>query len=70
MIFESKFPDPRVVREAEIYQLSAPDFRTAHRRTVATIYRPSDFEQMDRGYRSKACFQHYTFEDMQIEKCW
>ena len=48
----------RVIREAEAYQLSAPDFRTGHRRTVVTIYGPKDFKQMDRSDRIRACYQH------------
>ena len=48
----------RVIHETEVYQLPAPDFRAGHRRTIVTIYGPRDFEQMDRGDRSRACYQH------------
>jgi predicted HTH transcriptional regulator len=48
----------RVVQAAEVYQLPAPDFRVAHRRTVVTIFGPRDFEAMDRGDRVRACYQH------------
>jgi ATP-dependent DNA helicase RecG len=58
----------RVVQEAEIYQLPAPDFRAGHRRTVATIYGPRDFEQMDRGDRSRACFQHCALKWVMAEQ--
>jgi predicted HTH transcriptional regulator len=48
----------RVVSLAETYQLPAPDFRAAHNRTVATIYGPKPFEEMDRDDRIRACYQH------------
>ncbi len=48
----------RVIHEAEVYQLPAPDFRAGHQRTVVTFYGPRDFEQMDRGDRTVACYQH------------
>jgi predicted HTH transcriptional regulator len=48
----------RVVATAELYQLPAPDFRTAFNRTVATIYGPKPFEEMDREDRIRACYQH------------
>ena len=48
----------RVVHAAEVYQLPAPDFRAAHRRTIVTIYGPKDFEEMDREDRVRACYQH------------
>lgn len=48
----------RVVQEAEVYQLPAPDFRTSHLRTVVVIYGPRDFEEMDRDDRVRACYQH------------
>jgi predicted HTH transcriptional regulator len=48
----------RVVQAAEVYQLPAPDFRAAHRRTVVTIYGPRPFEEMDRDDRIRACYQH------------
>lgn len=48
----------RVVTAAELYQVPAPDFRAAHRRTVATIFGPKPFEEMDREDRIRACYQH------------
>jgi predicted HTH transcriptional regulator len=48
----------RVVRAAEVYQLPAPDFRAAHRRTVVTIFGPRSFEEMAREDRIRACYQH------------
>ncbi len=48
----------RVIHETEAYQLPAPDFRVGHQRTVVTIFGPRDFEKMDRGDRTRACYQH------------
>ena len=48
----------KVVNAAEVYQLPAPDFRSGHRRTIATIYGPRGFEAMDREDRIRACYQH------------
>ncbi len=48
----------RVVERAEDYQLPAPDFRIAHRRTVATIYGQRPFDEMGRDDRIRACYQH------------
>ena len=48
----------RVVGEAEVFQLPAPDFRVGHRRTIVTIYGPRAFAAMSREDRVRACFQH------------
>jgi ATP-dependent DNA helicase RecG len=48
----------RVVRDAEFYQLPAPDFKAMHQRTLVTIYGPRDFEDMNRDDRMRACYQH------------
>ena len=58
----------RVVHEAEVYQLPAPDFRAGHQRTVVTIYGPRDFEQMDRGDRIRACYQHCALKWVMSER--
>jgi ATP-dependent DNA helicase RecG len=52
----------RVIHETEVYQLPVPDFRAGHRRTIVTIYGPRDFEQMDRGDRTRVCYRHYTLK--------
>ena len=36
----------------------APDFRVAGDSTVAVLYGPRTFSQMDRGERIRACYQH------------
>jgi ATP-dependent DNA helicase RecG len=48
----------RVVSTAEAYQLPAPDFRSAHHRTMVIVYGPRPFEAMDRDDRIRACYQH------------
>ncbi len=48
----------KVVAAAEAYQLPAPDFKAAHRRTAVTIFGPRAFEEMDREDRVRACYQH------------
>ena len=48
----------RVVQAAEVYQLPAPDFRSGFKRTVAAIYGPQSFENMERTDRVRACYQH------------
>jgi predicted HTH transcriptional regulator len=58
----------RVVQAAEIYQLPAPDFRAAHRRTVVTIYGPKPFEEMDRDDRVRACYQHCVLRYVMSER--
>jgi predicted HTH transcriptional regulator len=58
----------RVVQAAEMYQLPAPDFRAAHRRTVVTIYGPKPFEDMDRDDRVRACYQHCCLRYVMGEK--
>ncbi|MGC8508861.1 MAG: ATP-binding protein [Thiomonas sp.] len=58
----------RVIHTAEIYQLPAPDFRVAHRRTVVTLYGPRSFEEMDRNDRVRACYQHAALKWVMSEK--
>jgi predicted HTH transcriptional regulator len=58
----------RVVQTVEVYQLPAPDFRAGHRRTHVTIYGPRDFEEMDRGDRIRACYQHCALKWVMSER--
>ena len=58
----------KVVHAAEVYQLPAPDFHVAHRRTVVTIYGPRDFEDMDRSDRIRACYQHCALKWVMRER--
>jgi predicted HTH transcriptional regulator len=48
----------KVVNAAEMYQLPAPDFRSAFRRTQVTIYGLKPFDEMDRDARIRASYQH------------
>ena len=58
----------RVIRAAEIYQLPAPDFRSGYQRTLAIIYGPKPFEQMDRDDRVRACYQHAALKWVMSER--
>ena len=58
----------RVVSAAEMLQLPAPDFRTGYHRTMAIIYGPMDFEDMDRNDRIRACYQHCVLKWVMSER--
>jgi len=48
----------KVIFHVEVFQLPAPDFRTAGNSTVAVLYGPRLFSRMDREERIRACYQH------------
>jgi predicted HTH transcriptional regulator len=48
----------KVICAVEAFQLPAPDFRVAGASTVAVLYGPRGFADMDRGERIRACYQH------------
>jgi predicted HTH transcriptional regulator len=48
----------KVVFNVEAFQLPAPDFRVAGTSTVAILYGPRRFSQMNREERIRACYQH------------
>lgn len=48
----------KVIFNVEVFQLPAPDFRTAGNSTVAVLYGPRLFSRMDREERIRACYQH------------
>lgn len=48
----------KVIFNVEMFQLPAPDFRVAGDGTVAVLYSPRQFGQMDRQERVRACYQH------------
>jgi predicted HTH transcriptional regulator len=48
----------KVVFHIEVFQLPAPDFRVAGDSTVAVLFGPRKFAQMDREERVRACYQH------------
>lgn len=58
----------RVVHTAEVFQLPAPDFRAGLRRTVATLFGPRPFEEMDREARIRACYQHCALRWVMSER--
>jgi predicted HTH transcriptional regulator len=48
----------KVIFSIEAFQLPAPDFRVAGGSTVAVLFAPRDFSNMDRTERIRACYQH------------
>jgi ATP-dependent DNA helicase RecG len=58
----------KVVRDAEIYQLPAPDFRVSERHTTAVMFAHKAFDEMDGNDRVRACFQHSVLRWMLNEK--
>lgn len=58
----------KVVSAAEAWQLPAPAFRAIHRRTVAILFGPRDFEGMDRDDRIRACYQHCCLKWVMSER--
>jgi len=58
----------KVIHAVEAFQLPAPDFRVAHKRTVVVLYGPKDFESMDRDDRVRACYQHCVLRWVMSER--
>ncbi len=48
----------KVIFAIELHQLPAPDFRTPGENTVAVLFAPRGFIDMDRDERIRACYQH------------
>ncbi len=48
----------KVILNVEVFQLPAPDFRTTSQHTVAMLFGPRSFAEMDRKDRIRACYQH------------
>lgn len=48
----------KVIIAIEMFQLPAPDFRVPGENTVAVLFSPRSFENMDREERIRACYQH------------
>jgi len=48
----------KVISAVEAFQLPAPDFRVAGASTVAVLFGPRGFADMDRDERIRACYQH------------
>jgi ATP-dependent DNA helicase RecG len=56
----------RVVHEAEFFQLPAPKFQSSLIRTMATVYGPQPFEEMDREDRIRACRGRRGFDTIAV----
>jgi len=48
----------KVISQVEVFQLPAPDFRTTAKHTVAVLFGPREFSDMDSQDRIRACYQH------------
>ena len=48
----------KVVAQAELFQLPAPDFRVTEGHTRAILFAPQPFAHMGRADRVRACYQH------------
>lgn len=48
----------KVIAAVEAFQLPPPDFRTTPQHTVAVLFSPRAFAEMDRQERVRACYQH------------
>jgi predicted HTH transcriptional regulator len=48
----------KVITTVEEHQLPAPNFRATSQHTIATLYAPRNFAQMDSQERIRACYQH------------
>ena len=58
----------KVVQAAEVFQLPAPDFRAGERDTTVVLLAHKGFEDMDRGDRIRACYQHCCLRYVMNEK--
>lgn len=58
----------RVVAQAEAFQLPAPEFRSAHNRTVVIVHGLRPFADMDRNDRVRACHQHCVLRYVMAER--
>lgn len=48
----------KVIKAAELFQLTAPDFRVSELRTTAVLFAHEDFSAMSKADRVRACYQH------------
>jgi len=54
----------KVIFQAEFFQLPAPDFRVAGGSTVAVLYGPRTFRQLNSMERIRACYQHACLQSV------
>jgi len=52
----------KVIFEAELYQLPAPEFRVTENHTIVILYAPRKLRDMDRQDRIRACYQHAALQ--------
>ena len=52
----------KVVVQAELFQLPAPEFRQTDHSTIAILYAPRELRDMDRSDRIRACYQHASLQ--------
>ena len=48
----------KVIQQAEVWQLPAPDFQVKETHTKAILYAHKDFNDMDKSDKVRACYQH------------
>jgi ATP-dependent DNA helicase RecG len=48
----------KVIQQAEIWQLPAPDFQVKETHTKAILYAHQDFNEMNKSDKIRACYQH------------
>lgn len=48
----------KVIIQAEVYQLPAPDFRSTETATIVVMFGDRTFSKMDKADRIRACYQH------------
>ena len=48
----------KVITHIEAYQLPPPDIRTGQVRTTVIQFAPEELDEMDRGDKLRACYQH------------
>ncbi len=52
----------KVIFQAELYQLPAPEFRVTEHHTIAILYARRQLRGMDRQDRMRACYQHAALQ--------
>ncbi|MEO8661649.1 MAG: ATP-binding protein, partial [Bryobacteraceae bacterium] len=52
----------KVISQAELYQMPAPEFRVTGHATIAILYAPRLLRGMDRSDRIRACYQHAALQ--------
>lgn len=58
----------KVIVNAEVWQLPAPDFRKGERHTLAIMFAHKDFEAMDGKDHVRACYQHCVLRYLMNQK--